>query len=610
MRMRSGCVIIFGALAGLIFGCSESQVGITGAGTGGIELCPLLTCDDDNDCTHDYCDETDPHFCVFLSEAPGSPCRGGFCDGEGACLDCPDTECTRARYDHTDPGLCRWVDAPEGTPCHDTRGYCDGRGTCTDCDDGDECTYGLYTGICILLNKPEGAPCDCGYLACKSCDGWGNCVCTKDEQCQTECMTGRVCAQDGGTCGGGEPMPEYTRCHGDWICDGIGNCIRCTTDEQCDDYNECTTGVCDPESGRCEAPVPIADGMPCTGGACREGLCVPSSSVLPCTEQGIRNAIAAGGGPYTFGCNGPQTIVTETPLVIEKDITLDGEGKLTLDGNLHHPVFEAWSGQIELRNLVVTGGVDAGVENGTPLVLNNVTVSHNGGRGIDNFGRITMVNSTVSENTGPGVENFYWLTIRDSTISGNGGDGIGNRMGPLVLVNSTVTNNEGSGVCCDGRFTIVNSTISANLENGVANQAPTTTNYLNNSTVSGNQGPALVKDGGLATITNSLIDGECMGSGSMISDGHNIESPGDSCGFDQGTDQPGVSADELKLGPLQDNGGPTLTHALLPGSVAIDRIPEAMCIDAYDNPITQDQRGVERPQGDACDTGAFELEQP
>jgi len=63
---------------------------------------------------------------------------------------------------------------------------------------------------------------------------------------------------------------------------------------------------------------------------------------------------------------------------------------------------------------------------------------------------------------------------------------------------------------------------------------------------------------------------------------------------------------DLQLGPLQDNGGPTQTHALLPGSPAIDAVVGACA-------VTQDQRGVSRPQdGDAngsaiCDSGAFEL---
>jgi len=58
-----------------------------------------------------------------------------------------------------------------------------------------------------------------------------------------------------------------------------------------------------------------------------------------------------------------------------------------------------------------------------------------------------------------------------------------------------------------------------------------------------------------------------------------------------------------KIGPLQDNGGPTWTHALLPGSPAIDAGDSTL----YQVP-TDDQRGVPRPQGVAVDIGAFEYQ--
>jgi len=82
--------------------------------------------------------------------------------------------------------------------------------------------------------------------------------------------------------------------------------------------------------------------------------------------------------------------------------------------------------------------------------------------------------------------------------------------------------------------------------------------------------------------------------------------PGDTCHLSDPTDQVNVTAAALNLGALADNGGPTMTHALLPGSVAIDRIPAAMCVDDGGQPLTEDQRGVARPQGATCDVGAFE----
>jgi hypothetical protein len=105
---------------------------------------------------------------------------------------------------------------------------------------------------------------------------------------------------------------------------------------------------------------------------------------------------------------------------------------------------------------------------------------------------------------------------------------------------------------------------------------------------------------GTITLTNTLVDNDC--SGGVVSEGYNIESPGNTCGFDQSTDMPGMSAEELKLGELAHNGGPTMTHALLPDSVAIDQIPVVDC------QVTEDQRGEPRPGGTLRDVGAFEVQ--
>jgi hypothetical protein len=99
-----------------------------------------------------------------------------------------------------------------------------------------------------------------------------------------------------------------------------------------------------------------------------------------------------------------------------------------------------------------------------------------------------------------------------------------------------------------------------------------------------------------------------------VSGGYNIESPGDTCGFNTNRgDQINVSADDLKLGPLQDNRGPTETHALGAGSVAIDHIAAGDCVDADGQPLLTDQRGEPRPVAivgpePKCDVGAFEVQ--
>ena len=172
-----------------------------------------------------------------------------------------------------------------------------------------------------------------------------------------------------------------------------------------------------------------------------------------------------------------------------------------------------------------------------------------------------MINSTVSGNTSP---DLTWQLEWGSPLPGS-------ETGVLDVINSTVTGEQrviGWGV------RVTNSIIATAL-----------LDYFYPYTAA-----CWAADSGV----------------SVASGGGNIESPYDSCGLTEPTDLVNVSAEDLKLGPLADNGGPTMTHALLPGSVAIDRIPPAMCVDADGQPLTTDQRGVARPQGGACDVGAFE----
>ena len=242
-------------------------------------------------------------------------------------------------------------------------------------------------------------------------------------ECQSpeDCNDANDCTE--GTCADG--MCEYTP-----LADG-------TT---CDQSNECTTGMC--ASGECDT-TPVADDTACgdDAGTCQQGSCR-----VACTEQGIRDSIAAGGGPYTFECAGPQTVVTAAEIVIDNDVILDGESKLTVDGGGDHAdelddhgVFSVAEGvTAELRGFTVTGGRKTGDPKGG-----------NGGGGIYNLGVLTVTNSTVSGNAtlfgGGGIENFRGtLTVTNSTVSGNTGllgEGIGVLGGTATVTNSTVSGN-------------------------------------------------------------------------------------------------------------------------------------------------------------------------
>jgi hypothetical protein len=87
--------------------------------------------------------------------------------------------------------------------------------------------------------------------------------------------------------------------------------------------------------------------------------------------------------------------------------------------------------------------------------------------------------------------------------------------------------------------------------------------------------------------------------------GYNF-SDDDLCGFKDPTDR--ENAGDPKLGPLADNGGSTPTLLPQPGSPLIDAIPLASCQANGAAGITEDQRGIARPQGPGCDIGAVEVE--
>jgi predicted outer membrane repeat protein len=161
------------------------------------------------------------------------------------------------------------------------------------------------------------------------------------------------------------------------------------------------------------------------------------------------------------------------------------------------------------------------------------------------------------------------------------------------LVNTTISNNtatSGGGIYTGGALTLTSSTMAENAApNASAIFDPENANAM----------PRL--------ISSTVIVGDCTGA-SVVSGGYNVESPGNTCGLEQSTDL--TSQTEVGLGPLQDNGGPTMTHALEPGSVGVDRIPEPDCVDAEGMPLSTDQRGAPRPAGAgaACDVGAYEAQ--
>lgn len=319
---------------------------------------------------------------------------------------------------------------------------------------------------------------------------------------------------------------------------------------------------------------------------------------------------------------------TESEVVyINKDITLSGgwnasftiqSGLSTIDGNS------------SMRGVTVDGGSTSNIEMFD--IINGV--NSDGGAGILNSGILTVNNSAIRNNnattgnSGGGIKNNGTFTLHLSTISdntGNFGGGISN-FGIAMLNQNTITGNStwggpGSGIYNSGTIVLTNSTITWNMQGtgnggGIANQGSGTF-LVNNSTIAYNQGlftGGVISEGIQLTLQNSIVaknsssyyNAEADCSGSVNSSGFNLIGNISNCTFAITTgDQ--TNNDPL-LGPLQDNGGFTFTHALLPGSPAIDTGNPAGCTDQDGNLLPADQRGVARPQGSRCDIGAFELE--
>ena len=229
---------------------------------------------------------------------------------------------------------------------------------------------------------------------------------------------------------------------------------------------------------------------------------------------------------------------------------------------------------------------------------------------------------------GGGIGTSNTLTVLRSTISNNTsfreGGGIRNVWGSVEVIDSTISGNaawRGGGISSEnddfgGTITVTNSTLSGNIatdSGGGIYWRTETFLFMTNSTITGNRAGS--SGGGLYSasypinLANTIIAGNTApGSPDCFfdffegsNDGYNLIGDTRGCDFDS-VESDLINVDPV-LGPLQDNGGPTLTHALLSGSPAIDQIPSLDCEG------TTDQRGVVRPQGSACDIGSYELEQ-
>ena len=330
------------------------------------------------------------------------------------------------------------------------------------------------------------------------------------------------------------------------------------------------------------------------------------------------------GDTITFDPTVAGTItLTSGELAVNHSMTITGPGAaaLTISGGQASRVLHMTGGTVTLSGLTLAAGstvasgggilAEGGALSVVGCILSGNTSGNGSGGGISAGAAASLIvtNCSFTGNAaqfgGGGIDGEGQVTVLDCTFSGNsvpsGGGGLF-VAGSATVINSTFTGNtanEGAGILCHGTLGLRSCTLSGNV--------------LINSGVGGGLG---VSSGGQVAVTGCIIAGNIAGTGgsdpdveegsggTIVTDGSNLIGDGTgAAAFVNGAenDQVGTPAIPLnpKLGPLQNNGGPTLTLALLPGSPAIDA-------NYTTGGSATDQRGFIRPEGARADIGAYE----
>ncbi len=331
-----------------------------------------------------------------------------------------------------------------------------------------------------------------------------------------------------------------------------------------------------------------------------DGVCSIREAIINANNDAATwSNCAAGSGADTINLpagtitlsipNGPDSFTMEQlSLTGDLDIT----SNMTINGNAAGTTI---NGAALDRIFDVNPDTDFDPITSTPLIvvdINNLTITN--GRQNDTGALLVQLNATVT------VDNS---TVSNSRSWANDAGGVGNN-GTLTMTNCTISGNTcllvAGGIRNDGTLTLISCTVTNNdsdfnnLNGGVSNSSGTTT--LRNTIVAGNGG-----------VDEPNLRGSFISTGyNLIGDfGTNLPTIVATTG-----DQFDVSDATVQLGALASNGGPTPTHALGAGSIAIDQ--------GHSSGTTTDQRGETRPcddpgitnatLGDGSDVGAFEVQ--
>lgn len=265
---------------------------------------------------------------------------------------------------------------------------------------------------------------------------------------------------------------------------------------------------------------------------------------------------------------------------------------------------------------LTTGAVNADGPSALPSITSAITINGNGALlQRDPFATtdFRMLRINLSGNL---IVND--LTIANGQSNGNGGgafwvDGGRLTLSRCTLVNNIALNAEGGAISSrNGTITLTNCTLSGNHADNAGGavycrdtggRVTFTAVTASDNTTNGNGGGVCFDNGATFNVSDSILsgsaNGDCALPNGVLNDlGYNLVEDG-SCLADATS----FAANPM-LGPLQNNGGSTLTHALPTDSPAVDVIPVPDCA------FNTDQRGNARPRGAGCDIGAFEADPP
>ncbi len=397
-------------------------------------------------------------------------------------------------------------------------------------------------------------------------------------------------------------------------------------------------------------------GLTITGGSDVDGGGIDNAGSLAVVNARISDNSANGGTRDYIGSGGG---IDNTGTLSIANCTVSGNsatGGISMeDGNIGRGGGIDNTGKMSVTDCTVSGnsatgggglevdsiGAGGGIENTGVLSIAGSTISGNSvtggysiyqaggnasGGGIDNTGTLSITGCTVSGNSatggvsyndliggthfpepggngiGGGISNSGMLSVNNSTLSGNtvrGGGG------------SSIGNGSGGGMSNSEALSLANCTISGNTASdsggGLADSGTASISFITAADNSAGSGVIAITAASPASVVSiDSIYQDAQGENVFLAAGGSFVSSG----YDLFSDTPAISLAptdlvniDPMLGPLADNGGPTLTQALLPGSPAIDAgTPVAG--------IATDQRGAPRPQLTAPDIGAFQVQPP